>query len=153
MTVIEAPAEYAGSADSLFLAGGISNAENWQRAMISMLSDTDLVLLNPRRARFATDDPAAGEQQIRWEHRHIRRATAVAFWFPPQTLCPIALYELGSRSEAGQTLFVGVDPGYRRRFDVIMQTRLARPEVEVMTSLEALAAQVRQHFSRTSKGA
>jgi hypothetical protein len=90
------------------------------------------------------DDPSAAEGQIAWEYRHLRRATAVLFWFPPETLCPIALFELGGRTLVpGQPLFVGTDPAYQRRLDVEVQLRLARPEVTLATDTAALAEQVR----------
>ena len=142
MRVIEAPEEWTGEQASLFLAGGISGCPDWQARMIELLSDVDLVLLNPRRASYPWNDPAAAEEQIVWEHRHLRRATAVLFWFPGETLCPIALYELGAWSAVPGPLFIGVDPAYARRADVEIQTRLVRPEVAVVYSVEALAAQV-----------
>ena len=143
-TVIEAPAEYAGDGPSLFLAGGISGTVDWQADVIGRLADLPLVLLNPRRRDFPMDDPAAAEGQIGWEYRHLRRAAAVLFWFPPETLCPIALFELGGRTLVpDQPLFVGTHPGYARRLDVVIQLRLARPEVEVVSDTDALAEQVR----------
>ncbi len=143
---IEAPEDFepdAGGPPGLFLAGGISDCENWQRRVAAELADGDLVVLNPRRRNFSIDDPSAAEAQIGWEFRHLRRATARLFWFPPQTLCPIALYELGAWSARQGTLFVGTDPAYARRADVVLQLRLARPEVAVTDSLAALIEQVR----------
>lgn len=95
--------------------------------------------------------PSAAAAQIEWEFRHLRRATAVLFWFPPETLCPIALFELGGRVQVReQALFVGTDPDYARKLDVEIQLRLARPEVAVATDLHTLAGQVRGWFgSRT----
>ena len=142
MRYVEAPDEYEGTAPSLFLAGGISGTGNWQQSVVEMLAGTDLVLLNPRRRRFPISDPSAAEQQIGWEFRHLRRASARLFWFPPETLCPIALYELGAWTVMPGPLFVGTDPRYARRADVEIQTRLARPDVRVVDSLEALGEQV-----------
>jgi hypothetical protein len=39
-------------------------------------------------------------------------------------------------------LFVGVHPDYKRRQDVEIQTELARPDIKIVYSLEALAKQV-----------
>lgn len=143
MRYIEAPEEYAGLRPSLFLAGGIVGCPAWQQEFVRLLADTDLVLLNPRRRAFPIADPAAAPQQIVWEHRHLRRATAIAFWFPFESLCPIALYELGAWSMTDKAMCVGTHPDYRRRQDVTEQTRLARPEVPVVSSVAALAGQVR----------
>ena len=144
MTYVEALAEYDGPGPSLFLAGGISGTFDWQADVIARLADLPLVILNPRRRNFPMDDPSAAEGQITWEFRHLRRATAVAFWFPPETLCPIALFELGGRiAEPGQPLFVGTHPDYQRRLDVRIQLKLARPEVALASDISALAEQVR----------
>jgi Nucleoside 2-deoxyribosyltransferase like len=144
MTYIEALDEYDGPGPSLFLAGGISGTRDWQTELVALLADLPLVLLNPRRRNFPIDDPTAARSQIEWEFRHLRRATAVLFWFPPETLCPIALFELGGRiAEAKQPLFVGTHPDYQRRVDVEIQLKLVRPEVEVASEIPALAEQVR----------
>lgn len=150
MTDIEAPTEYTGSGPSLFLAGGISGTEDWQQAVVRRLEHLDLALLNPRRKEYPWNDPAAAPAQIEWEFRHIRRATAVLFWFPAETLCPIALFELGGRAAVPQQpLFVGTHENYARKLDVEIQLRLARPEVRVVTNLLDLTRQVEEWFERT----
>src|SRR5262249_48527274 len=118
MICIEALSEYQpASLPAIFLAGGITGCPNWQQEIVSLLGDLPVVLLNPRRANFPIDDPAAASQQIEWEHRHLRKADAILFWFPCETLCPITLYELGGwsmyRDHRGpRPLFVGVHPQY-----------------------------------------
>ncbi len=124
---------------SLFLAGGISNCPDWQSELTTILENTDWLIINPRRADFDITNPNMTEEQILWEHRHLRLASAIAFWFPPETLCPITLYELGTWSASSKPLFIGVDPNYTRRLDVQIQTRLVRPEVPILESLEDLA--------------
>lgn len=144
MQYVEAPDTWDGRGRALFLAGGISGCPDWQAEAAAELADTALVLLNPRRAAFALSDPAAAEQQIVWEHGHLRAAHAILFWFPCETLCPITLYELGAWSmDPAKPLFVGTHPDYQRRQDVVIQTRLARPALTVVHSLAALLAQVR----------
>jgi hypothetical protein len=144
MTVIEAPERvgFKEGTTPVFLAGGITCCPDWQQEMVRLLEDADLILLNPRRADFPIHDPDAAEEQIEWEHDHLRLADAVLFWFPCETLCPIVLYELGAWSMTGKPLFVGVHPDYARRRDVEIQTGLARPDVEVVHSLSELAAKV-----------
>ena len=88
-------------------------------------------------------DSTIAVAQIEWEHRHLHRADALLFWFPCETLCPIALYELGAWSMTGKPLCVGTHPDYPRRLDVEVQTRLARPDIRVVSSLEDLAGQAR----------
>ena len=144
MRAVQCPAEPEprDGERSLFLAGGISNCPDWQSQLLELLAGTDWLLINPRREDFDSSNPAMTEAQIAWEHRHLRASSAVAFWFPPQTLCPITLYELGAWSMTQKPLFVGVDPQYKRRLDILEQTRLVRPDVRVVDSLEGLAAQL-----------
>lgn len=127
---------------SIFLAGGITNCPDWQQDMRELLKNTNLALLNPRRANFPIHDPGAAKAQITWEHSHLRRANAILFWFPHETLCPIVLYELGAWSMGLKQIFVGVHPEYQRRQDVEIQTLLAKPNIKIVYSLKDLAGQV-----------
>ena len=141
MEYIESPKCYfpQEGETSVFLAGGITNCPDWQQQMSEMLSQTSLTVLNPRRANFPIEDPDAAQKQIEWEHAHLRKATAVLFWFPCETLCPIVLYELGAWSMTEKQIFVGSHPDYLRRQDVEIQTLLQRPEVAIQYSLHHLA--------------
>jgi len=148
MKYIEAPEQYKGIQPSVFLAGGITSCDNWQRRMTDLLGDTDMVVLNPRRERFDVDDPDAVRDQIAWEFEHLRRATVRLFWFPSQTLCPITLFELGTWSGPGKPLLVGLDREYQRRTDVEIQLSLARRDVRVAYSLDELAEQLKQCMAK-----
>lgn len=141
---VEAPHYYHGDQPALFLAGGISNCPDWQATLRPLLADSVWVLLNPRRTDFPMHDPHAAAEQIEWEFQHLRLASAVLFWFPCETLCPITLYELGAWSMTSKPLFIGTHPTYQRRPDVLIQTRLARPDITVVDSLPALAQQILQ---------
>lgn len=127
----------------LFLGGGITNCPDWRAELRAMLAGTPWVLINPRRTDIDMDDTAVAMAQIDWEHRHLHLADAILFWFCQETLQPITLYELGAWSMTTKPLFVGVHPAYPRRIDILVQTRLARPDVVVVDSLADLAAQVR----------
>lgn len=142
MIYVESPERRVWSARGqklLFLAGGITGCPDWQQEIRQLLKDTDWVLLNPRRKDFPIHDPNAALEQITWEYDYLRRATAILFWFPRETICPIVLYELGAWSMTNKRLFVGVHPDYSRRRDVEIQTGLVRPDVVIVYSLNALA--------------
>ncbi|HLZ56328.1 MAG TPA: nucleoside 2-deoxyribosyltransferase domain-containing protein [Ktedonosporobacter sp.] len=141
MDYIEALQAYNEDEPSLFLAGGITGCSDWQREMVLALNHTSLVILNPRRSPFPSHEGAAREQII-WEYVHLRKATAISFWFPKETLCPITLYELGAWSMTSKKLFVGVHPDYQRIQDVQIQTSLVRPDVQIVTSIEDLAQEI-----------
>jgi len=146
MIYVEAPNTYEGDyyGPVIFLAGGITGCPDWQQyARGHFLQEkTKCVLVNPRRAHFPIWDPTAAKKQIAWEHRELRHADAILFWFPCETICPIVLYELGAWSMTDKDIFVGVHPDYKRRQDVEIQTKLARPEVEIVYDLSSLVKQV-----------
>jgi hypothetical protein len=127
---------------AVFLAGGITNCPDWQAEMVELLREADLTLLNPRRKDFPIGNPNAAMEQITWEHNRLCEASAILFWFPCETLCPIVLYELGAWSMTHKPLFVGLHPDYARRQDVEIQTKLARPRIQIVYSLHDLAKQV-----------
>ena len=145
MKYIEAPDEYLGSEKSLFLGGGISNCPDWQKEIVSQLEGLDLVILNPRRNNFDLANKSVRVAQIEWEFRHLRKATARSFWFPKETLCPITLYELGTYSSQNG-LFIGIHPKYQRREDIEEQTKLVRPDIKLVYSLDDLAKQISKFF-------
>ncbi|MCA9173039.1 MAG: nucleoside 2-deoxyribosyltransferase domain-containing protein [Planctomycetales bacterium] len=143
---IEAPNRWDGLGASIFLAGGITDCGDWQIHIANRIAaacgETPLHVLNPRRADFPMGDPSAAEEQIQWEFQHLRLATAVAFWFCPPTLNPISLFEYGKHIVGSKPIFVGCDPLYARRDDVLIQTRLERPDLELVGTLDQLAEQV-----------
>lgn len=150
MQVLECPQDYKPRSHGLldvliFLGGGISNCPDWQKEMIERFKDEEkLILINPRRKDFDITDPKASEFQIEWEYRHLHVADAVIFWFPYHTLCPITLYELGSKAAQGKRLFVGCHPAYARKFDVTKQLSLIRPEVKVHDNFADLVEEVKK---------
>lgn len=151
MEYIEAPTVYKGNKRSLFLAGGITNCPDWQSELTDLLKDKNITLLNPRRANFPIHDPNAAEEQIAWEYKHLRKADAISFWFPKETICPIVLYELGAWSMTEKPIFVGVHPDYPRRQDVEIQTGLVKPELKIVYTLTDLSAQIKEWIEKASK--
>ena len=142
MKYIEALEEFVGNETSLFLAGGITGCPDWQQEVVEALKDEPITLLNPRRKNFPKDDSTASLEQIKWEYRHLRKASIISFWFPQETLCPIVLYELGAWSMTDKPILVGVHPNYQRKLDVEFQTNLVRPEVKICSYLKELLEQI-----------
>lgn len=149
MKLVLAPDRVPSKSD-LFLAGGISNCPDWQSEMVENLTQLDITVLNPRREIYTDEDSAA--KQIAWEHQALQMVTTISFWFPEETLCPITLFELGVFTQRKNVrLFVGTHPNYARKFDVIQQLQLARPEVTVVHSLPDLTKQVVDKFAFEGK--
>ncbi|MFH1308190.1 MAG: nucleoside 2-deoxyribosyltransferase domain-containing protein [archaeon] len=144
MKCIQCPKVYTEKEKSIFLAGGITGCADWQSKFIELLKEENIVILNPRREKYAENFPDIEKEQITWEFNHLKLADAVIFWFPKDTLCPITLYELGKVSVFNKPIFIGVDPEYLRKSDVEIQTNLIRPEVQIVYSLEELSSQVKK---------
>jgi len=128
----------------LFLAGGITNCPDWQSVLIDDLKEiSHLTIYNPRRKNFPINDPSATESQITWEFNHLRDCDIALFWFSRGSLNPIVLYELGLWGNSNnRPMILGIDPQYERKADVIYQTSLARPEVDIFESLDDMSTEV-----------
>ncbi len=130
---------------SLFLGGGISACADWQADVARLLQKTDIVVINPRRKNFPMDDPLEAGRQIEWEFEHLRKANMLMFWFAPETLCPITLFEYGKWLVQNKPLFVGCDPHYKRANDVKIQTALERPFQKVFDSVDEVIGSILLH--------
>lgn len=138
----------------IFMAGGITGCLNWQSFLIQKLENQrGLILLNPRRDDFNVSNVNMSEKQIEWEFYHLHIADAIIFWFPAETLCPITLYELGVWAGIGfknhldkKTLFVGCHPNYMRRFDVVKQLSLIRPEIVIKDNLNDIVDDISKYI-------
>jgi len=151
MNYIEAPNEYEGENEtSLFLAGGITNCRDWQKEIAENLKDLKIAVFNPRRKDFSTMSESIEEEQIKWEFNHLQKADAISFYFSEETLNPITLLELGFWLHSDKKLFVGIHPDYEKKINVVVQTKLARPKIEIVYSLEDLSAQIKDWESMHS---
>ena len=150
MEYIESPENFVKTYDSkaLFLAGGITNCPDWQSEIVDLLRSSDIAILNPRRKKFSIDNQGASKEQIRWEFEHLRISDMILFWFPKESICPIALYELGAWCMTDNPLLIGVERQYERKIDIEEQTALIRPGIKIVYSLNDLAGQVMDYLER-----
>lgn len=137
MRVIICPEVYVPGENDyvIFMAGGITGCPDWQSEVIAAapnsrlnslagLMGCELVLINPRRPDFDTSKSESSVAQIRWEHKHLKMANAIYFWFPKEGMCAITLFELGAALGEDRPVTVGVEPGYLRELDVREQFAL-----------------------------
>lgn len=137
---LEAPS-YLDSIEhkSLFIGGGISNCEDWQAPLCDkLLHSTSLQLFNPRRSSFDISKIKESEIQIKWEHYYLHQADMILFWFPKTSICPITLFEYGYWLAKGKKIYLGIEKGYPRQFDLEYQTSLER-DMPIYYSLDELA--------------
>lgn len=149
--IIKSPGPLPEGEDiTVFLAGGITDCPNWQDDLTEMLRSRDdeldkpIVLLNPRRDDFDVGDATMELQQITWEFDAMSGADMIVFWFNNETLCPIVLYELGMWSNSRNTpIVLGIDPKYKRKRDVLIQTALAKgKKMTAVSSVRALSTRL-----------
>ena len=73
----------------------------------------------------------------------MRDADIILFWFASGSINPIVLFELGRYGlSSNREIHIGIDPLYERKQDVEIQTKLSRPEIEIVYSLKDLAKQI-----------
>ena len=134
MRVIQAPNEdniFGKLEFFVFLAGGITNCQNWQDKVIERLQDSyecdDLVIFNPRRDDFDVTDKEASYKQIKWERKNLLRCDLVSYFFDAsESVQPITLYELGKYGDIKHIPpIITIVDGYKRQDDVLIQTALS----------------------------
>ena len=137
MKIITAPDYYDIDPEdiSVFLAGGITDCEDWQSKVIKHITTyeekhpmDDLILFSPRRKDFDIMDRIQTEDQIKWEYKYIYEADIFSMYFCKNTVQPICLFELGKElvsrvryNRSVDTLLVNVEKGYCRTDDVRYQ--------------------------------
>lgn len=122
----------------VFLAGGITKCEDWQSLTIEGLTKfnlPNLLVFNPRRSNFDVTDPFASQKQIEWEFKYLNNMDIFTMYFAnSESVQPICMYELGRHiermmhrfpSDWKNRIIIGIEKGYSRTQDVIIQTKLA----------------------------
>lgn len=137
--IITAPSEEKALYHSVFLAGGITDCDNWQEEVIDKLdSIPDLTIFNPRRNKTKRDFVCEGwidpYEQIGWEFDRLEKADIFSMYFcNSESVQPICLYELGRNvlrmqnrfpSDWWERVIIDIEDGYKRSTDVIVQMRL-----------------------------
>ena len=136
---------------SIFLAGGITGAPDWQKEVIERF-DTQkffinhphlaqlyrrVALINPRRSDFDCSKASSSIEQIEWEKRALDMVDMTFFWFPKEAMCHITMFELGVAIGQMRTIRVGVEPGYCRELDIKEQAGRHHSK-KIYTTLDAL---------------
>lgn len=131
MKVIIAPEYYVPTKEevTVFLAGGITNCEDWQKEVIDYLKSlpeekTDkLVIFNPRRDKWPkSSDTEEIRRQINWEADYIRSSYIFSMYFTDTEKSdqPICFYELGKYAHSYNDI-ISYKEGFKRALDVEFQ--------------------------------
>lgn len=151
MQIVTAPEQFENySGPTIFLAGAITGAPNWQPQAAQLLQPAFATIFNPRRAtRFKQPDEAgyleSYRQQVEWEHAHLLAADIVLFWMPKEAEAITTRFELGwwfGKHFFGNTVLqsatprfvVGIEPGVKG--DMYYRVVLPKYGLPVFDTLE-----------------
>lgn len=128
------------SLDWIFLGGSITGAKQWQADVSKQLLPFYNVY-NPRRVNYDFKNPDIEREQISLEFKWLKKCGNILFYFAPETLAPITLFELGKElgkfelaqscfdSNPKKKIFICIHPDYQRKNDVLIQTELSCPKL------------------------
>lgn len=132
----------------VFLAGGITNCQDWRTPVISHLdkvygNDNHIVIFNPRREGFNIFNEAETYNQIKWEYKALIKCDIFTMLFcESKSVQPICMYELGKQLAQNDYVYgdarkiihtlIGVEEKYSRKEDVIIQSNLMGYPVDVL---------------------
>jgi len=125
MVSIKPPESYIHNDDeiSLFVAGSIEmgTAPDWQNDFERFFRDLDVIILNPRRDDWDSNEPQVYENayfkdQVNWELDNLEKADYIFLYLHPETISPISLLELGESSD--KNIVVCCPQGYFRRGNI-----------------------------------
>ncbi len=121
MQEIQAPHPIPDEGRKVFLAGSIemNSAEEWQNDVLRQLTETDWIVLNPRRGSWDSSWEQRIEQpefkeQVEWELSGLERADKILLYFDPRTKSPISLLELGLFAKSGKLIVVCPEEFWRK---------------------------------------
>jgi hypothetical protein len=128
---------------SVFLAGSIEMgiAENWQSRVERGLSESEIVIFNPRRKDWDASwvqsiDNLRFKEQVEWELSALEKADIIALYFDPTTQSPISLLELGLFANTDKRIVVCCPQGFWRKGNVdIVCVRYSIPQVDSLDKL------------------
>lgn len=136
---IEIPPGYK----SIFLAGSIGGAKNWQQEVINSVMDFKKVIFNPRRENWdnscvqSIDNPKF-KGQVDWELEHLEKSDMIVMNFEPETMSPISLLEFGIYARSGKMYVYCQEPFFRKGNVDIVCDRYNIPQVSNFEELITL---------------
>ncbi len=105
---------------SIFLAGTIDmgNSEDWQAIVTEQFYNSNVNILNPRRAAWDSSWEQTFEnpqfyQQVNWELSALERADVIILYLAGGSKSPISLLEMGLHAKEGKLVVYCPDEFYR----------------------------------------
>lgn len=141
--------------DVIFLAGPIQGAKDWQSTAIDLLKDQDCIIANPRREWFEHSTEEYNNQ-INWEHSHLKQADVVLFWLAREDIHNCARsyaqttrFELGWMFGVDKKIIVGIEDGFTGASYI--QYTLEKYSIETYSSLEDTCLAVKTYLKDRNK--
>ena len=136
---------------SIFLAGTIDNgnSEDWQAKVQDVLSDLDIVVLNPRRDKWnpnweqSIKNPLFKEQ-VEWELDGLDQVSVILMYFASGSKSPISLLELGLYATSGKLMVCCEEKFWRKGNVEIVCERYGIPLFE---ELDQALFSLRKHLT------
>jgi hypothetical protein len=130
---------------SVIFYGAIQAEPAWQTSLAASLSDLPVDILDPRRDDWDSswvEDISFSKfrEQVEWEMDHAKVADVIVFYFPPGTLTPVTLLELGMYAGTGKAV-VCCPEGFSKRGNV--QIVCLRYGIDLLESLDDLTKTIR----------
>lgn len=130
---------------SVIFYGAIQSEPAWQSTLAASLSELPIDILDPRRDDWDSswvEDISFPKfkEQVEWEMDFAKVADVIVFYFPPGTLTPIALLELGMYAATGKVV-VCCPEGFYKRGNV--QMVCSRYGIDLLEDLDSLTGNVR----------
>jgi len=150
MKVVLAPRIDSEHPDKLriFLAGCANT--DWRKEFVKYFDeDDDVVFLDPKREDWDLMNKSMMEEQVTWEFVKQKNADIMVFYYNAGSVCPITLLEFGLWGlSKGTPMVVGVTSDYEKHDDIILQTKLARPETRIVESLYELSYETKSKIDK-----
>ena len=106
---------------SIFLAGSIEmgKAEEWQKKIITSVTDKPYIFFNPRRDDWdsswgQTKEDSRFVEQVQWELEALEVADYIIMYLDPNTMSPVSLIELGIHVKSGKLLVICPDGFWKK---------------------------------------
>ena len=135
----------------IFLGGSIDmgNAENWQSRIEKELSNSNIIILNPRRDDWNLEwKPVITDknfkQQVEWELSALEYAYIIVMYFEPGSKSPISLLEFGMYAKTNKLMVVCPDGFWRKgNVDIVCE----KYNIKSFDSFDELVDQIKNQIN------
>lgn len=151
MVEIKPPKSGEIQGSTVFLAGSIEMAEDWQTKVANRFESNQVTLYNPRRDEWDSSwkqeqKESNFNEQVNWEMNNLEDCDIIFMYLDPNTKSPISLLELGLHAGSGKMIVVCPDGFWRKGNVEIVCTRFNIPLFNSLDDgMGALESKIRKY--------